>query len=718
MESHSDYRWKSDLKCLFHPESAVLIGASENSSMARQIFRDVKLGGFSGKIFPVHPRNPTFLGERCYSQVREIEVPVDCALFSVPSPLVPGILKDCGEKGIRSAVVFSSGFAEAGDEGKKLDNLLRELAETYQIRLCGPNCFGLVSLRGGFAPYLKGLPAPREPGGAAILSESGGLSYALFQLACDRGLGLSYVISTGNETVLQLADYLEYLIEDESTKIVLLVLESIRDVKRFRALARRAVQKKKPLLAFKLGRSEKGRLATLSHTGTLATTVKVYQALFRQHGIVEVDDLDELIETAILFLSEKRPRGKGVGMIATSGGRGMLLADLSEEVGLELPEFSSATKDALKRVMPHYSSIANPIDLTGQATEDLELHRKCLQVLAQEERVSTLVFCRETPRHEGMVGLQKRLLQLYETAQSTEKLIIALSVISENINDYGLEFRKTCRLPFLQDARRALKAIRSLFCYAEFCSKQDEDASKESEVSVEGSSLIDKLNCVPHRVLNEAESKGILAELGICTPRRIVCALEEEFTKNTTSGLKFPVALKIISRDLPHKAKLGGVRLSIRNIDELIAARKSILFQVQLAAPRTVGEGFIIEEMISNGLELILGMSCDPQFGPVIVLGLGGTDVEDRKSQALRLPPLQRRDIFEMFGECQLERALEPLMPNTVRRDILKVLCDVVMRFSYGVQHLATVVNEIDVNPLIVHPSGVTAVDALIVLKE
>ncbi|HEX2226657.1 MAG TPA: CoA-binding protein, partial [Candidatus Binatia bacterium] len=411
-----------DLGKLFHPRSVALIGAStEQNKLSGRPLRYFREYGYAGRLYPINPKYQEIEGLPCFAHLSDVPGEVDLAVITLPATAVPESLAACGAKGVKAAAIISSGFAEVGGHGVELQEQLKRVATEWRIAVCGPNCSGFVyvpeKVTASFSVGLHG--AFPQSGPAAFVSQSGALSSYILGAAGERALGFRYWITTGNECVLSFTDYLEYLLEDPEVRLVLGYLEDARDGPAFQRIARRAVTLDKPLIIMKTGRSEAGARATVSHTGSLAGSDQIYQAVFAQNGVLSAESLDELFDLASIAQAARRPRGNRVQVVSISGAAGILMADVGAESGLEFPDLTEPTKHELKKIMPPFASIANPMDVTAEAVARPELLRQAAEVILTDPNVDNLVV------FYGIVpGAHERLAKdMAQLAADTDKLV-------------------------------------------------------------------------------------------------------------------------------------------------------------------------------------------------------------------------------------------------------------------------------------------------------
>jgi len=706
-----------DMDRLLKPRSIVVVGASEKrNSAGRQVVENLRLLKFSGRIFPVNPKYDEVLGLECYPSVNVLPEVVDCAAIMVSRKQVLPVLAELVEKGVKAAWVFASGFAEADEEGKRLQREIENLAEESQLLLCGPNCVGVVNVVGHVGMCSAPLSESLRPGQVGGVIQSGSVCLALANSA--RGVGFSYLISTGNEAVLDSTDYMSYLLEDPDTKIVVAFIEGFKSPKKFLRLTERAIDVGKPLIILKVGRSRLAQRAILTHTGALAGSDAVHEALFKQRGVIRVHDLDELLETAELFLKSPLPEGNGVGMITVSGGQIGMMGDLAQGLDLNFPELSAKAKERLGEVLPSFVNVTNPLDAWGIGNLE-EVYPVCAKVLAEEETVDVLVISQDSP--PGLAPMQAKQYEnvaraAIEVAHDTKKPVVVFSNVSGGFDRRIREILDRGGVPLLQGTRESLKALEKLIWYAKFLRRR----AKITRDRLEPPSDLEEVKRHLQRssgTLSEYETKQILRRYGIpCTVEEMTHSIEEAMRAAQRIG--YPIVMKAQSTHIQHKTEAGVIRLNIKSNAELLTAYNEIIANAKRYDPQAAIDGILVQEMLprEEGLEVIVGIWQDKEFGPVIMFGLGGVFVEVLKDISLRVLPITRQDAFEMINEIRGYRLLEEFRGRP-RLD-QEAIVDVLLRVSCIAVDLKNEVLSIDINPLLVFPEGqgVKGVDALMQL--
>ena len=707
-----------NLKNLFHPRSVALIGAStEQNKLSGRPFRFFREYGYAGNVYPVNPKYPEIAGVPCFAKLSDIPGEVDLAVITLPATAVPQALAECGTKGIKAAAIISSGFAEVGGEGVRLQDELQRIALENGINVCGPNCSGFVYFPERVtATFSVGLDAGfPEAGPAAFISQSGALSSYILGAAKERGLAFRYWITTGNECVLSFTDYLQYVLEDPEVRLVLGYLEDARDGEAFQAAARTALVLDKPLIIMKTGRSEAGAKASVSHTGSLAGADEVYQAVFSKNGVLRAENLDELFDLALLAQAPRRPRRKRVQVVSISGAAGILMADVGNEFGLEFADLSDTTKDELQKIMPTFASIANPMDVTAEAVARPGLLSQAAEVILKDPNVDNLVmFFGIVPgAHEKLATAMARV------AQGTDKLVM-MTWFPLPRADIWMSLARA-GVPVFPEPARGIRALGKMAQYVEAREKvlslQPGASTKETNLGSEIENILDQAKNQGRNALSEVEAKSLLKALGLTVPRGGLArnAAEARSVANRIGG---PVALKAASPDLLHKTEAGVIRLSVEGPDDVERAFEEIVAKAKKWDPQARLDGVLVEEMIGGDTrEVIVGARQDLRFGPIVTFGLGGVFVEAIRDFAVWPAPLTLDEAREIIRRIRGYRVLTAFRgrPAADLEAVAQVLCDVGQLACQWQERIA----ELEINPLFVLPegSGVIAGDALAVLR-
>jgi acyl-CoA synthetase (NDP forming) len=707
-----------DLKNLFHPRSVALIGAStEQNKLSGRPLRFFREYGYAGTVYPVNPKYQEIAGGPCFAKLSDIPGEVDLAVITLPATAVPEALAECGTKGVKAAAIISSGFAEVGGEGVRLQNDLQRIALENGIAVCGPNCSGFVYFPERVtATFSVGLDAGfPEAGPAAFISQSGALSSYILGAAKERGLAFRYWITTGNECVLSFTNYLQYLLEDPEVRLVLGYLEDARDGQAFQAAARRALALDKPLIILKAGRSEAGAKASISHTGSLAGADEVYQAVFSQNGVLRADSLDELFDLALLAQAPRRPRGRRVQVVSISGAAGILMADVGSELGLEFSDLSPAIKDDLKKIMPPFASIGNPMDVTAEAVARPGLLTQAAEVILADPKVDNLVM------FFGIVpGAHEKLATgMAQVAQGTDKLVL-MTWFPLPRPDIWMNLARA-GVPVFSEPARGTRALGKMVQYVE-ARERNLTRHMTSIASPPGfesaiEQILDQARNQGRKALSEVEAKGLLKALGLRVPRGGLArnAMEAQLLFSSLHG---PVALKASSPDLLHKTEAGVIRLDLKTPDEVGRGFEEIVAKATKWNSQARLDGVLVEEMIGGDTrEVIVGARQDLRFGPVVTFGLGGIFVEAIKDFVVWPAPLTLDEAMEMIARIRGYRILTAFRgrPAADLEAVATVLCSVGQLACQWQERIA----ELEINPLFVLPegSGVIVGDALAALR-
>jgi acetate---CoA ligase (ADP-forming) len=707
-----------DLKSLFHPRSVALIGAStEQNKLSGRPFRFFREYGYAGNVYPVNPKYQEIAGVPCFAKLSDIPGEVDLAVITLPATAVPEALAECGTKGVKAAAIISSGFAEVGGEGVRLQDELQRIALENGIAVCGPNCSGFVYFSERVtATFSVGLDGGfPEAGPAAFISQSGALSSYILGAAKERGLAFRYWITTGNECVLSFTDYLQYVLEDPEVRLVLGYLEDARDGQAFQAAARRALTLDKPLIVLKAGRSEAGAKASVSHTGSLAGADEVYQAVFSQNGVLRADSLDELFDLALLAQAPRRPRGRRVQVVSISGAAGILMADVGSELGLEFSDLSPATKDELRKIMPPFASITNPMDVTAEAVARPGLLTQAAELILTDPNVDNLVM------FFGIVpGAHERLATgIAQVARGTDKLVM-MTWFPLPLADIWMSLARA-GVPVFPEPARGIRALGKMAQYvaARERSFSRHTAAIESSSGLESSvkKILDHAKNQGRSALSEVEAKSLLKALGLRVPRGGLTrnAAEARSVANSIGG---PVALKACSPDLLHKTEAGVIRLGIESPEEAERAFEEIVAKAKKWDAQARLDGVLVEEMIGGDTrEVVVGARQDLRFGPIVTFGLGGVFVEAIRDFVVWPAPLSLDEAREMIQRIRGYRILTAFRgrPAADLEALARVLCQV-GQFACGWRER---IAELEINPLFVLPegSGVVVGDALAALR-
>ncbi len=700
------------LESFFWPRSVAVLGASPDPHRIRGLLlRHLRDNGFAGRIVPVNPSYQEIEGLRCYSSLEAAGGGIDLAVVAIPAGAVAQAAEDCARAGVRHMVVISSGFAEEGGAASEMQARILEIARRTGLRIAGPNCEGYWNALGRtsttFSPTVEAKPNEQPPALVSarrigVIAQSGGIGFSLFNRGKAAGLGFSYVMSTGNEADLTAADFLDYMVRDDRTHAIMLFCETVRDGAGFVAAAAEACRRGKPIVAIKVGRSEAGQRAAASHTAALSGAYTAYRAVFERYGIVEAEDPDEAVAIAGMLLTCKPPRGRRVGIVTVSGGGGAWMADTLAANNLSVPTLSPALQDRLRRLIPSYASPQNPVDVTAQGSNTGPVAMRAVEMLDASDEVDSIVLVSSLASETRVMLDPETTRPLIEAARKP------VTIWSYTIpSDFGRRQSAASGLFLHTDLRACGIAIDRLAAYAEALARtRTAPAVPAAKADIPAGV----------RVLSEHRAKALLAPYGLPTSReRLACSAAEAGA--AAEALGFPVALKIQSPDILHKTEAGGVRLNLRDRAEVEAAYARMLESVRGHAPEAAIEGVVVQRMAPKGIELAVGMVNDPTFGPIMMVGFGGTTIELYGDVAHAPAPLGADEAAAMIRSLRSARLLAgfrgaapvPIGP----------LADLVARLSEAAMAHRDRIAEMELNPVILHAdgSGLTIADALILLR-
>lgn len=691
------------LDALFMPQSVAIVGAS--SDERRFGGRPVQYliqSGFSGAIYPVNPNRAEIQGIKAWPSLRAIDGPVDCAILAINAKDSQSAIEDCVAMGVKVAILYGAGFAETGDEGIALQNRLVATAREGGLRLLGPNCMGALNSLCGFYGTFASAMEERipEPGNIAVASQSGGYGGHLMKHLFLRGLGVSQWVTTGNEADIDVGEALHWMAGREDNKVILLYLEGLRSPENLIAGLERARRNNKPVVVMKVGRTSAGSAAAASHTASLTGEDRVYDAVFDAYGVYRASTTEELLDVAYALSKGVLPLGPRVGVISISGGIGVQIADFVSDAGLEMGFVPEETQMTLRQLVPHCSP-HNPIDMTGLVTTNHEIMEKTLDaVFASKAFDATLVFLGISGSAPSMARpLQQAIANA--CARAPEQLMFVSITASEEL---VFEFDQKGFLVF-EDPSRAIRALHALRHFARLKEIPFTDPVRLPAAV--------PLGLTSGSILNEAEGKALLAEAGIHSPREAVAA-DADAAVALAKEIGFPVAIKIVSPDILHKTEYGGVALNLNSPEAVRDAVLQMASTIPELLPDARIEGYLVAEMVTDGVECIVGTHTDQTFGPVITFGLGGTLVELIKDTACALAPLNLAQAEDLIGQIKTFPLLDGYR-GAPQYDV-SALAQAVANLSVLAASRRGEIAGIEVNPLLVRQQGqgVVALDALI----
>ncbi|MFO7965681.1 MAG: bifunctional acetate--CoA ligase family protein/GNAT family N-acetyltransferase [Desulfobacterales bacterium] len=698
-----------NLDNVFQPESVAVVGATEKSrSVGSAVMLNLINGGYKGRIHPVNPRHATIFGKPAFSSISDLDESPDLVVIATPITSVPEIIRSCAAKKAGGAIIISAGGKETGETGRELEGRIKQEAEDSGLRLIGPNCLGIYSsasaLNASFAGHIP------QAGEMAFISQSGAVCTAVLDLAVKERMGFSYFVSLGSMLDVDFGDVIDYIGSDPSVSSIVMYIENLSRIRNFMSAAR-AVSRVKPIIALKAGRSQAGAKAAASHTGAMAGEDAVYDVALRRAGIIRVKTFEELFDCAEILSKQSRIKGPELGIITNAGGPGVMAADALSDYGIEPPRLSDETIDKLNRVLPEHWSRANPIDILGDAPP-------------QRYR-DTVDICLKAPEISGLLVMlaPQALTDPTEVADSLSKTLVNArfpvftSWLGQTDVEKGRQIFNDAGIPTFNSPERAIRAFVDMVNYARNIDMLQEIPSNFPKKLSFDNAAANRIitDALTSRMVNltEVESKNVLAAYGIPTiPTRIAQTEKEAVQSAAETG--FPVALKIYSRDISHKTEADGVALNLNTESEVKSAFHQVVEKAAAAFPKADISGVTISPMVaSSGYELILGAKMDPDFGPVILFGLGGIYTEIIKDKALALPPLNRLLARRLIEGTKIYRLLKGYR-NKPPVDLMR-LEEIILRLSHLVVDFSEIA-ELDINPLIIDEKNAWAVDARIVL--
>lgn len=687
-----DQNHKKDLNAVFKPKGIAVVGASAKpGKIGYQILKNIIDCGYEGNIYPVNPKDEEVLGKKAYKTVEEIPGNVDVAVISIPAPLVIETLEGCARKGIKGVAVISSGFAEVGNT--KAEEEIKKIADKNNIALLGPNMFGYVytpsKLNASFGP------TDIRPGKIAFVSQSGALAISLMGWTAMEKIGLAALVNLGNKADIDEKDLIEYFNNDDNVDSILIYMEGIKEGRKFLE-----TETKKPVVILKVGSSKRGAKAAASHTGSLSGSDKIYEGVFKQLGLLRASTFTQAFDWA-RALSLPLPKGDETVIITNGGGIGVATTDECEAAGLSLLDDSAWLEEKFRKTMPDFGSTKNPVDITGQG--GVQGYREATKIAFQEERIHAVIilYC-ETAVTDPM-DIAKAVYEEHQVIGRNKPIVVAM--VGGERTQQALHYLNDHQIPAFTEVSQAVSALKAVYRWKEISGRKKEVAKIDTapQAVVE---MIEKIKATGRTVLLEHEAREVLELCGVPTPKwGFAKTIDEAVTK--AKGM-YPLAMKIASPEIIHKSDVGGVMLNIQNEDQLRERFDKMMNSVSAAAPQANILGVNLIQMV-KGIECIVGLSNDPQFGPVVMFGLGGVFVEALKDVSFRIVPFDRMEAGRLLTDIKTATILDGF--RGVQADKPSIIQTI-----YSVQKLAPLVKEIDINPLITNKDGSFAADARIIL--
>ncbi|HXO01513.1 MAG TPA: acetate--CoA ligase family protein [Stellaceae bacterium] len=706
-----------DLRPLLSPKSLAIVGAASDESIRGRLTKQLIGHGFDGPIYPVTRSQSEILGHKAYRSVADLPEPVDLAVIVVPAAHVISTIEQCGARGIPAAVIISSGFGEEKSaEAAQRDAELRALAARLDMAICGPNSEGLVNplrpLVATFSPVFHDTSKPLLPQGSlakpiAVSCQSGALTFSFLSRGQSRQLKFTTQVSSGNQTVLEAHDYIEAALDSGAADIFLVYLEGIRQPTRFRAVADKAAAAGKPLIVAKVGRSDAGRRAAASHTGALAQSGAIDDAVFRHHDIVRGEDIDHMLDVSAAFAFCKLPKGNRVAIITGSGGSAVWMADILSAHGLEVPELEADLQAKIMAMLPSYASALNPIDATAQAIGEVG-YKPIVELVRQSQRIDTILLIASVA-NEGTA--RKRAEELAGIVAETDQplLLCTYTTATPGAMAAFAEFGIPCYTS-MPSCARAIKALADYGRFRERIARRA--APQPTTPSIR--QTVGKALAESGKVLTEVQAKALLAAYGVKRVPEFLATGEDDASE-AAMRIGGAVALKVQSPDIVHKTEAGAVLLGLNGDAAVREGYRAVLARSKAAHPKAKIDGVLVQAMAKRGQEMILGVTRDPVFGPMLMVGLGGIHVEVLKDVAFAPVPLDAEDALALIGELKGAALLDGV--RGAKPADKAALAELMVALSRFAADHAEQIAEIDLNPVIVHEAGegLSVVDALIV---
>jgi len=665
---------------LLRAKSVAIVGASQKGAWPQGIYRNLKGAKYPGGVYLINPNYGELFGDKCYPNLAALPEVPDKLLVLIPTRAVLGVLEEAAKLGTKSATIYTAGFGEGDDEkGKERAQAMKELCERTGMVICGPNCMGSYSVGEGLWTFPTATPLLKQ-GPVGLVFQSGGSLGNWIKGATERGIGFSYAVSSGNEVSLDLVDYLAYLVDDPDTKVITLMVEGIRRPDEFMTVAEQALGKGKPILVVKLGRSEMGKRQAISHTGSLAGADEVFDAVCHRLGLIRCPTLEDLTETTLAFMPGRFPKGSRAAIVVNSGGMKGLICDHCDELKTNLAQLSDKTKEAVRPLIPSELVVENPLECGVAGFGDEQGFINIVKLHAEDDGVDLLAIHGELPR-----GQQRSAGLFKSVTTATEKPILAFARSTYSCTDESRAFQEEAGMPFLQAIKPTLRALAGLGLYGV---RRQLGVPKLAVASGHASDL-------------EGENlNALLQRNGIALPKQAMAGTAADAALKAKE-IGFPVAIKLIAAEVVHKTESGAVVLGLKSAEEVQAEGQKLL-------TKTLGRGHLLIQQMVQGTEVLIGARTDPQYGPFLIVGLGGIFVEVLKDVAIRLLPVDELEARAMVSELRGYKVLEGVRGQGPR-DI-----DALVKAMVGLSDIFAAhrnyLSDMEINPIMVRPQGQGAV--------
>jgi len=696
------------LEMFFAPRSVAIVGAGrEPGKLGHDVLNNLLQYGYKGQVYPINPKADEILGLKSYPSVLDVPGPVDLAVIVVPARFVPDVIQQCGEKGVKGAVIISAGFKEAGLEGVKLERQVVAIAKQYGVRIVGPNCLGIIdTVQPMDVSFAVGIP-PR--GNIAFMSQSGALCTAILDWALANNIGFSYFVSLGNKSDVDEVDLMEAWDANPNAKVMIAYVEGLRDGRRFMDVARR-VTRRTPVIAVKSGNTEAGSRAVSSHTGSLAGSNRAYDAAFRQTGVLRAASIQELFDYAIAFAYQPVLRGNRIAIVTNAGGPAIMATDALENSGLKLAPLSKETVEHLQAQLPPAANTYNPIDVLGDARADR--YAVGIDTALKDPNVDGLIVIL-TP--QVMTQIEETAQEIARLSRLYDKPVVGCFMGEAKVSA-GIEILTRERVPNYPFPERAAAALRAMYDYRLWLERPAPELKQFNVDRERVRATFARVREDGRNTLGDAEARNIAEAYGLRVPKSKLATTPEEAVQ-FAEEIGYPVVMKIASPDILHKSDIGGIKVGVTGAGNVRDAFDLLVYRAQRFMPDAQIWGVQVQEMVTGAKEIIIGMNRDPQFGPMIMFGLGGIYVEVLKDVTFRIAPVTAQEAREMVGEIRSHHLLEGVRGE--RAADIDAIVDCILRISQLVTDFPEIV-ELDINPLLVREAGggAIAVDMRLVLSS
>lgn len=678
------------------PKSIAIIGASDKEgSVGRAITSNI-MKGYKGKIFPISPTRDTVFDKPAFKTVLDVKEPIDLAVVVTKNDIVPAVLEECGKKKIKGVIVITAGFKEVNEEGRKLEQQLKDIVKKYGIKLIGPNCLGVMNLDPNTMMNSTFLKVTPKSGQIALVSQSGAICAALVEDASAQGIGFSAVISLGNKAEMSEVDVLKILAEHKQTKVIVMYLEDMGDGQEFLRVCKQITKKlKKPVLVLKSGRSPEGAKAAMSHTGALMGSDEIYDAVLHQAGAIRVDTMEELFDYATAFSKQPLPTGGDLVIVSNAGGPAIISTDACSKMGIKMAEIEDI-RPKINAVIPPWGSSRNPVDIVGDA--DYNRFNNVLEnVLGHKNVGSVIAMC--TP--SATLDYDKLAEVIVNMSKKYKKTMLAsLMGLDEGIKNR--EILAAGDVPYYTYAEGAIRALRAMLKFVAWQKSPEGTITKFKADKAKVKKVFDAVKKQGRTNLLEEEGQEVLRAYGFPLPQSILAKTEAEAVR-AAKKIGFPVVMKIASPQIIHKSDAGGVKVGMSTEKDVRDAFNTIIKNAKKYNQKATIKGILVQEMVKGGKELIIGSKLEPGFGPVIMLGMGGIYVEVLKDVTFRLAPITNREADDMINSIKTKKLLEGVRGE--KPSDLKKLSDLIQRLSALVTDFKEI-KELDMNPVLVMEQG------------